>query len=103
MATLPPFLRAAGQGSELLVHVVPGGSRDEIGGLHGERLKVRLAAAPQKGRANKALVLFIAALLKCPASKIDLIRGSSSRQKTLQIDLNIHKVASALEELIPRD
>ncbi|HIA04193.1 MAG TPA: YggU family protein [Myxococcales bacterium] len=72
--------------AHLHVHVQPGAKNTELVGLHGERLKVRLKAPPVDGKANKELVKWAAAYFGVGKSRITLIRGLSSRQKTLQIE-----------------
>lgn len=69
----------------LNLHVQPGAKRSEIAGLHGEALKIRLAAPPIEGRANEALLKFIAALFEVPLRQVELKQGNHSRQKVLQI------------------
>ena len=89
----PDELRRAGalqtdhkDGTMLLhVHVQPGARRTEVCGLHGDRLKVRLAAPPVDGKANKALIAWAAAFFAVPKSRVELVRGQASRQKTLRI------------------
>ncbi len=70
----------------LNVHVQPGAKRTELAGLHGDRLKVRLTAPPVDGKANKALLAFVAKTWDRPKSAVTLIRGQTSRQKTLKIE-----------------
>ncbi len=69
----------------LQVYVQPRASRDEISGWHDRGLKIRLKAPPVDGAANKQLIKFLARLFKVPASRIQLLKGESSRQKTLAI------------------
>lgn len=71
----------------ILLHlkVVPGSSRDAIGGALGARLKVKVAAAPEKGQANASVLRLIARRLDVPESKLTLIRGQTSPEKTLRI------------------
>jgi len=69
----------------LSLHVQPGAKRSEIAGLHGEALKIRLAAPPIEGRANEALLKFIATLFEVPLRQVELKQGNHSRQKVLQI------------------
>jgi uncharacterized protein len=70
----------------LTVHVQPGASRTEVAGTHGDAIKVRLAAPPVDGRANEALLRFLADRLGIPLRALTLVRGSSSRTKTVEID-----------------
>jgi hypothetical protein len=80
------WLRQAADGSVTLsLHIQPGASRTEAAGLHGEALKLRLAAPPVDGKANSCLIAFLADLLDLPKSGVELISGASSRQKRVRI------------------
>ena len=70
----------------LEVKVIPGASRDEVAGTMGTAVKIKLRAPPVEGRANEALVAFLAAQLDLPRRAIALERGETSRQKLLRID-----------------
>jgi len=72
-------------GTTLKVHVQPRASRDEIVGLLGGALKVRVTSPPVEGRANIALKRFIARQLGIPCSRIEIIAGQNSREKLLRI------------------
>jgi hypothetical protein len=76
------------QGTALILelHVQPGAKRDEVVGLHGERLKIRTSAPPVDGRANRHLLDFLAQCFGVPKSAVSLLRGETSRQKTVRID-----------------
>ena len=65
------------------VWVVPGSSRTEVVGLHGDALKVRVSAPAVKGRANRALVRLLTDLL-APAT-VELASGGTSRTKTIVV------------------
>ncbi|WP_133136362.1 DUF167 domain-containing protein [Legionella rowbothamii] len=67
------------------VYVQPGAKHSDIVGLHGEALKIRLQAPPLEGRANEALIKFIAHLFEVPIRQVLLKRGEKSRHKTLLI------------------
>lgn len=80
------WLRQDAPGSHIVsLHVQPGARKTEIAGLHGEALKVRLAAPPVDGKANAALVAFLAEQLDVPRSQVALISGATSRQKRLRV------------------
>lgn len=64
----------------------PGASRTEFAGKHGERIKVRLAARAVDGRANAALVEFLAAHYKVPKRNVRIEAGLKSRWKRVVID-----------------
>lgn len=79
----------------LELHVQPGASRSEFAGMHGERLKVRLAARAVDGKANAALIEFLAAHYKVPRRRVRITAGLKSRQKRVVIDLNDAKALPA--------
>ena len=64
----------------------PGASRTEFAGRHGERIKVRLAARALDGKANQALVEFLAQHYKVPKRNVRIESGLKSRQKRVVID-----------------
>ena len=70
----------------LELHVQPGASRTEFAGKHGERIKVRLAAPPQDGKANAALIEFLARHYGVPRRSVRITSGLKSRQKRVVID-----------------
>lgn len=78
-------LTAAG-GATLSLHIQPGAKRSECAGLHGEALKIRLAAPPVDGKANEALLRFLAQRLAIPRQQISLKSGQTSRQKVVEIE-----------------
>jgi hypothetical protein len=67
------------------VHVQPRASRSEISGLHGDALKVRLAAPPVDGAANDALVELIAAALGVPRRNVQIVSGQHARSKVVEV------------------
>ena len=71
--------------SRITVHVQPKASRSEIAGLHGDALKVRLAAPPVDGAANEELTRVIARWAGVPRSAVTLVSGHTSRRKILEI------------------
>lgn len=69
----------------LNIHVQPKASKDEWAGLHGDRLKLRIKAAPIDGKANQHLIAFIADQFGIPKSACKLISGESGREKRIAI------------------
>lgn len=69
----------------LTLHVQPGAKRSEITGLHGDALKIKLAAPPIEGRANEALIKFIAGIFAVPLRNVELHQGSQSRHKVVAV------------------
>jgi uncharacterized protein (TIGR00251 family) len=67
------------------LYVQPGAKRTEIVGLHGDELKIRLTSQPIDGRANDALLKFVAKTFDVPRRNVALIRGGKSRHKTIAI------------------
>jgi uncharacterized protein (TIGR00251 family) len=63
--------------------VQPGASRTGIAGLHGDALKVRVAAPPAEGRANRELLHYLAGLLGVAVARVSLVKGQSGRRKTV--------------------
>jgi len=78
-------LRAEGAHIFVEVLVVPRASRCCVTGVHDGRLKVMLDAPPVDGRANEALISFLAKALRRPKRDITIVRGEKGRQKTLAV------------------
>jgi uncharacterized protein (TIGR00251 family) len=84
------FLRREKNGDVLVdIHVVPNAAKTEMMGLHGETdqqaLRLRLQAPPVDGKANQALVKWLAGCLGIPQQAVSLARGETSRRKQLRI------------------
>ena len=69
------------------LHVQPGAARSEFAGRHGERIKVRLAARAIDGKANDALVEFLAAHYGVAKRNVRIVAGLKSRRKRVAIEL----------------
>ncbi|MEN8140119.1 MAG: DUF167 family protein [Thermodesulfobacteriota bacterium] len=80
-----PFLKNGKGESELFlaVYLQPRAARNRIVGPHGAELKVAVTAPPVEGKANKALISFMAKALGVAKGQISLIRGQQSRHKQL--------------------
>ena len=79
------FFLPTPQGFVLRLTVVPGAQRTQVVGLYGDRLKVRLAAPPEKGSANRELIDFLARSLNLPKSSLKLTFGAQSRSKVVAV------------------
>lgn len=79
------WLRPDGDGVVLSLHIQPGAKRTEVAGLHGDALKIRLAAPPVDGKANDALIAFLAKTLGVPKANVELVSGQSSRAKRVRV------------------
>jgi len=82
-------------GVTFAVRVVPRASRNEIVGVQGDALKVRLTAPPVEGRANEVLVAFLAQRLGVRKSQVEIVAGATSRQKIIRV---IRLLAQEVEE-----
>lgn len=81
----------------LSLKVVPGSTRTAVVGLHGDRLKLKVAAPPEDGRANEAVRALLAALLGLSLQAVRLVSGASAPQKVVGIrGLSAQAVAAAL-------
>jgi len=80
------WLNRAADGSVILtLHIQPGAKKTEITGLHGDALKIRLAAPPVDGKANAALIAFLAKTCGVPKSSVELVSGDTSRAKRVRV------------------
>jgi uncharacterized protein (TIGR00251 family) len=81
------------------IKAAPGSSKSALAGIQAGRLKVKIAAAPEDGKANAELIAFFARALGCAKKDIALVSGERSRLKTLALPPGIKK---RLGELIGR-
>jgi uncharacterized protein (TIGR00251 family) len=79
------ILRPTEGGCTLSVRVHPGAKRNAITGTHADALKIALTTPPTDGRANAALIAFLADRLNIPRLSIELISGATNRSKTLRL------------------
>ena len=77
--------REEGDTLVLVLHVQPGASRTEVAGVHGDAMKIRLAAPPVDGKANAELVRFLAQAFGVAQRRIELVRGTTARAKVVRI------------------
>jgi len=80
----------------LTVRVVSRASRSEIAGYHDGALRIRVAAAPVEGAANRELIRFLSKSFRVPQSAVTIISGSNSKNKIIRI---MNPSATALTEL----
>ncbi len=99
-----PFLTALDDSLILRVYVQPRASRNQICGIIGEELKIRLTSPPVDGAANKLCREFVADLFDVSNSSVEIISGETSRHKRLRILGNhpgqFSKHISAIEETL---
>ncbi|MEY2854476.1 MAG: hypothetical protein RL030_1608 [Pseudomonadota bacterium] len=92
-------LRRDGDDWVLDVRVQPRASRTEFAGLFGARLKVRLQAPPVDGRANAALLDFLAAACDLPKSRVTLDAGQTGRDKRVRLH-GLARLPAALQSMV---
>ena len=80
------MIAATTEGVELTLHIQPRASRTEVAGVHGDALKLRLAAPPVDGEANEELVRFLARILGVPKGAVTIVRGATGRRKVVRVD-----------------
>jgi len=96
-----PLHRAVDGGIELRVHAQPGAGRSAVVGRHGDALKVKVAAPPQDGRANAALVGVLAEAFGVKPAQVALVSGEASRSKRFRIEgIDDEAAAAVLDRLL---
>jgi uncharacterized protein (TIGR00251 family) len=78
--------RRDGAGLRLAVRIQPRAGADRINGVHGGRLRIRIAAAPVEDAANARLCRYVAGLFEVPVGAVRLLQGNKSRDKLLAVD-----------------
>lgn len=79
------------------VKVIPRAKREEIVGVENDAVKIRLNAPPVEGRANEALVKFLARALDVPRANVEIVRGETSRTKVVRVR---NMTAARMSELL---
>ena len=82
---MPAFLRVQADGVLLSVKLQPRASANEIGEALGNKLRIKVTAPPVDAAANEALVKLLAQHLDCPRNRVELVRGHTSRHKTVKL------------------
>jgi uncharacterized protein (TIGR00251 family) len=93
------FFSPTCRGYVLRLTISPGARRTEVVGRYGDRLKVRVAAAPSRGAANQELIAFLARALHLPKDAFRLL-GAQSRSKVVEIDDLSPDLADRLQGLL---
>ncbi|ANQ86624.1 DUF167 domain-containing protein [Azoarcus olearius] len=94
------WVREAADGSlTLTLHIQPGARQTGFAGLHGEAMKIRLAAPPVDGKANAALCAFLADFCEVPKSAVTLVSGETSRAKRVRVETKTPGLAGRLRAL----
>ena len=90
------WLREREGRTTLTLHIQPGAKKTEVAGVHGDALKIRLAAPPVDGKANAALIDFVAARLGLSKSLLSLKSGQTSRRKVLELAVQLPDIEQRL-------
>ncbi|MGN6554012.1 MAG: DUF167 domain-containing protein [Verrucomicrobiota bacterium] len=96
--TIPTYLRPNGNDLLLAIKLQPRASRNEIGEALGDELRIKVTAPPVDAAANQALIELLAEKLECSRGRIELVRGQTSRHKTIR--LHGFSASIVLEKLI---
>jgi len=84
--TMPAFLRVQADGLLLAVKLQPRASANEIVEPLGDELRIKVTAPPVDSAANEALLRLLAETLDCPRSRVELVRGHTSRHKLVRLN-----------------
>lgn len=95
---MKPWITVRGDRLRVSLYIQPDARKTEIAGEHGEALKLRLAAPPVDGKANDALILWLADRLDVPRRSVILVAGEKNRNKIVEIPADLG-VAALLERL----
>jgi len=99
---LPCLERLADGALALRLHVQPRASSNTLAGLQGDMLKLRLTTPPVDGKANKAVIAFLAKLFHLPKSSFSLKSGHQSRSKTIVMQgIEMEEVCAILNSHLP--
>lgn len=78
-------IKKCSEGIRFSAYIQPRSSRNEISGLRDQALKIKLTSPPVDGEANKMVIKFLSKTLKLSPSRISIVAGTTSRNKTISI------------------
>lgn len=90
------FFKQTEWGCLLSLKVTPNAGKNQIGSCEQDRLQIRVTATPEKGEANKAVIALLSKSYKIPKSSIEVVRGSTSREKEVAIYASPEKINQIL-------
>lgn len=94
---MPELIRSDGRGVSFAVRIQPRVSRNEVVGVLGDEIKIRITAPPVDGAANEALCAFLGHLLGVPVRAVEIVSGRSGRRKVVRVTgLNAESVRARL-------
>ncbi len=82
------------------VHAQPGARKPRLRGMHGDAIKIAVREAAQDGKANAAIVNFMAELLGCTRQDVEVASGHTSRRKRLFVSGDVQLIISRLHEIL---
>ena len=85
MTALPSFIREQPDGVYVSIKLQPRAARNEVAGIIADELKIRITAPPVDNAANEALLRFLAEKLNCSRPAVQMVRGQTSRHKTIRL------------------
>ena len=85
-------------GTRIKLRVKAGAQKNAILGVHDGKLKLSVTAAPEKGKANKAVLQLLAEALELPASALEIVSGGSSPDKVVRVPLDAGTVERRLSK-----
>jgi uncharacterized protein (TIGR00251 family) len=97
---MPHWLTRQDDRVTLALRIQPRASRDEVAGLHGERLKLRITAPPVDGAANEHVCRFLARLFGIAPSRVRLLKGTTGRDKLVALE-GVGELPEAIACLLP--
>jgi len=96
-----PRMEQSGSDVLLWIKAVPGASRDQIAGVLGERLKIRISAPPEAGKANAAILALLARSLNIKISGITVESGHGHPEKTLRFrNVDVARLSALLSSVL---
>jgi len=93
-------IQKTGNGVIFKIKVQPGAAKNEIVGVQGDALKVKINAPPVKGKANKALISFLADKLGVKKSEVEIISGHTSKIKKIKVVGEAMKIEKNLQRFL---
>jgi uncharacterized protein len=100
MQTLPSWIRSEPAGVRLALRVQPGARRSALIAQHGERPRVAVQAPPVEGRANEALLRYLAQRLDLRTGSLRLVAGANSRDKSVLIECDPSRAGLIAQRLL---
>lgn len=97
VAATPEWLHGEDNNFRIDVWVASRATRTRIMGVHDSRLRIQVAAPPTEGRANAALIRFLAETLAIPRAQVEVVAGVSSKRKSVRIaGVSLHRAVIKL-------